>query len=100
MPDPYLSEDDLIVLSLAADGESMAAIGRWEKPCDKLVRLGYLSRGDKFNNFITPEGKERWAREEDRELHAIIQLNNLIVEGKEVEDAGPGDDGGVQQPRQ
>jgi hypothetical protein len=52
-----LTDDELTVLTLAAAGESIAAIGRWEEPCDRLVSLGLLSRGDKFNNFITAAGR-------------------------------------------
>ena len=68
MSDPFLSEDDLIVLSLAADGERMIAIGRWEKPTEKLEALGYLEYApDKFNAVITAAGRERWTAEEAAE---------------------------------
>ena len=94
MSDPFLSEDDLIVLSLAADGERMIAIGRWEKPTEKLEALGYLEYApDKFNAVITAAGRERWTAEEAAELHAIVRMNNMVVEekkGKEPADA-PGD---------
>jgi hypothetical protein len=80
---PFLNEDDLIVLSLAADGERMMPIGRWEVPTLKLLKLGYLTQNpDKFNCTITEAGRARWAIEERAELQAIIQLNNMMVEQK------------------
>jgi hypothetical protein len=55
---PELTDDERAVLMICDAGEAIAAIGRWETPVDHLVEIGLLSRADKFNNWITPEGKK------------------------------------------
>jgi len=88
---PALNEDELVILSLAAEGESLMALGRWEKPVERLLALGYLRAADKFNYFITPTGKARWKAEEADEVQAIIDWNNALVEKRQEEqdDASP-----------
>ena len=89
IPQPSLSEDESVVLSIAAEGASMMAIGRWEKPVKRLTTLGYLRAADKFNYFITDAGRQRWSREEAQELDDIVEWNNQLVEKrrKEADDA-------------
>ena len=105
--EPALSDDELVVLSIAAEGESMIPIGRWEEPVKRLVTLGYLWSADKFNNLITERGRKRWAAEDDREIDAIIRLNNQMAREKAAERAptidqkaedgdAPGDAGRLQ----
>lgn len=53
-----LTQDERTVLMIAAEGESMMAIARWEAPTESLVAKGLMQRADKFNNFITPAGRE------------------------------------------
>jgi len=67
-----LSDDEWTCLMIAAEGASMMAVGRWEASVDSLVTKGFMQRNDKFNNFITPAGREacRRAREENRRCHA------------------------------
>ena len=76
-----LSDDEFVVLTLAANGESMAAIGRWEKPIEHLVLLGMLHRHDKFNNVITSKGRQaHHAHEEKIELglaNAVARVNGV-----------------------
>lgn len=60
-----LSNDERTVLMICAKGEAIAAIGRWEQPVNHLVELGYLERGDKFNNFITEAGRTASKQSED-----------------------------------
>jgi hypothetical protein len=90
--EPELSDDELTILAIAAEGESMIPLGKWEKAVERLVSLGYLRRLDKFNNVITARGKARAAAQEDADAVAFINLNNLVVRRKE-EEAGdaPGD---------
>lgn len=80
---PSLSEDEEVVLSLAAEGESMMAMGRWEKPVLRLAELGYLRAADKFNYFVTDAGKRRWKVLESAELDAIVDWNNQIFEKRQ-----------------
>jgi hypothetical protein len=88
---PELSEDELLILSLAAEGESMMALGRWEKPVERLVAFGYLRAADQFNHFITTTGKARWVAEEAAEMQVIVEWNNelFVKRQEEQDDAGP-----------
>jgi hypothetical protein len=88
-PRPALSEDELTVLSIGAEGASMMALGRWEKPVKRLATLGYFRAADQFNYFITSAGSARWAEEEAGEVQALIDWNNSLVEKrqKEADDA-------------
>ena len=54
---PELTDDERTVLMIADQGESMMPIGRWERPVNHMVELGYLQRHDKFNNSITETGR-------------------------------------------
>ena len=60
-----LSDEEIAVLELSHQGNSMMPIGRWEKSVERLVRLGYLRAFDRFNNEITDQG--RYALEQARE---------------------------------
>ena len=68
-----LTEDERIVLTIAAEGESMMAIARWEKPIDALVARGLMQRGDKFNNFITPAGRAAIKQVEDEPYRQMLE---------------------------
>ena len=78
-----LTQDELTVLMIAAEGESMMPIGRWEDPVNNLVARGYLKRNDKFNNFITTEGRKALNRDEIETTKARIETTNQIVDGRE-----------------
>lgn len=77
-----LSADELTVLLIAAKGESMMPIGRWEAPVKSLLARGYLHAGDKFNNFITDAGRRAVNKDEDDTVRQMLNLNNTIVEQK------------------
>ena len=53
-----LTDDERTVLMIAAEGQSMMPIGRWEAPVEHLVEIGFLERHDKWNNLITTAGKQ------------------------------------------
>ena len=53
-----LTDDERTVLMIAAQGQSMMPLGRWETPVEHLVELGLLERHDKFNNVITLAGRK------------------------------------------
>jgi hypothetical protein len=104
--EPDLNDHELTVLAIAAEGEAMIPLGQWEQAVDRLVALGYLARtphpGDptgKFNCRITERGKVRAAAQEDEEVLAFLQLNNLMVQRKESADAGATDEGRNVVPR-
>ena len=82
-----MSDDEFTVLSIADKGESMMPLGRWQQPVEHLVELGYLMAADRFNNFITSEGKVA-LREHSDEVDtamgvALIKANNLRVAYRE-----------------
>lgn len=52
-----LTADERTVLDLAAQGQSMMPVGRWEIPVLTLARKGLLLKEDQFNYTITDEGK-------------------------------------------
>ena len=78
-----LTQDELTVLMIAAEGESMMPIGRWEDPVNNLVAKGYLKRNDKFNNYITTEGRKALNRDQIETTKARIETTNQIVDGRE-----------------
>ena len=67
-----LSQDELTVLMIAAQGESMMPIGRWEAPIESLVHKGYLRREDRFNNYITDQGRKAAEQAENANVKAVI----------------------------
>lgn len=77
----YITDDELTVLLIAAQGESMMPIGRWEKPVEALVAKGYLRANDRFNNVITPEGKAVLAdreKQDDEVYRDILRMGNRV----------------------
>ena len=77
---PDLSQDELTVLLIAAEGESMMPIGRWEAPTQSLVAKGYLHANDKFNNVITEAGRKACKQAEDDSMRALVGVGNEIVQ--------------------
>src|SRR5690349_11032406 len=76
-----LTEDEFTVLAIAAEGESMMPLGRWEQPVERLVELGYLERTDKFNNYITATGRiamHEYQKGADTALgQALVKANGM-----------------------
>ncbi len=83
-----LSQDELTVLLIAAKGEPVIPIGRWEAPIEQLIARGYLKpykhNGDPtgyFNNYITSEGQaavELAERVEDNNLYDAVMISSSI----------------------
>ena len=73
-----LSQDELTVLMIAVHGESMMAIGRWQKPIESLLQKGYMQSrgGDNFNCVITPAGR---AACEARDRQDTVDLMSAIT---------------------
>lgn len=81
-----LTQDEMTCLAISAQGENMLAIGRWEKPIDRLVELGLLVRFDKFNHQITPKGvleaERSLAGVDDAYVKAVIDVKNAQTQYK------------------
>lgn len=79
---PALTQDEIAVLMIAAEGEPMMPIGRWEKPVEALVSKGFLkghpSAQDptgRHNCYITDAGRQALQSEEaetDKALAATL----------------------------
>lgn len=72
-PPVELTQDESTLLQLAATGESMMPIGRWEKPIESLVKKGFLHQHDKFNNVITAAGRQAIERDEEKTWENLAQ---------------------------
>ncbi len=59
-----MTNDELTVLMIAAEGGSMAPIGRWEKPIRDLVSRGLMRKHDGVNYVITSAGMDAVLLEE------------------------------------
>jgi FkbM family methyltransferase len=59
-----MTDDEMTVLMIAAEGESMAPIGRWKEPLLALTERGLMSASDSVNYVITVKGRSELAREE------------------------------------
>lgn len=80
-----LSDDELTVLLIAAKGEPMLAIGRWEEPTKSLILKGYLQAcswaGDpsgNANNVITDAGRKAAREAEDAPFKALIEIGSKV----------------------
>lgn len=85
-----LTDDEFTVLSIAAQGQSMMAVARWEKPTDLLVEKGLMRREDKFNNFITSAGVaalEGRGIQDAKKLEvfaeSVVKVHNSVIMSRE-----------------
>jgi len=61
-----LTDDEFTVLCIAAHGQHMLAIGRWEEPVRALTLRKLMRQVDQVNYVITPEGRKAAdARDQD-----------------------------------
>jgi hypothetical protein len=83
-----LTDDEYIVLTIAAKGEPMMPIGKWKPAAESLVAKGYL-RGTPspqdpsgmFNLRITPEGaraSEQAEKGQDELLAQVLTVSGSI----------------------
>jgi hypothetical protein len=79
-----LTQDEFTCLMIMAEGASLAAIGRWEKPLDCLVERGLASRHDKFNNAITPAGRMALDERETGDAKAVLANAAQVTAAHEV----------------
>ena len=52
-----MTDDEYTVLMIAAEGESMIPIGRWEEPIRTLTLAGLMRKLDQVNYVITQAGR-------------------------------------------
>lgn len=77
-----LTEDEATVLMIAAKGESIIAIARWEKLIDDLVGRGLMQRLNKHNNVITLAGQqalEQYEKGTDEDLRQVLGFAQQIA---------------------
>lgn len=77
-----LTDDEYTVLSIAVEGQSMMAIGRWASPIEHLVAQGMLKRHDTFNNVITPKGRQALHAHEEKLDLGLIEAANKVANAK------------------
>lgn len=68
-----LTDDERTVLMIAAEGQSVMAIARWEKPVESLIQKGLMVRGDKWNNWITSAGRAAIKEVEDEPYRQMLE---------------------------
>lgn len=86
-----LTRDEVTILSIAAEGESMMPIGRWEKSVENLVKRGFLERHDKFNNTITEAGRAALEAEEADADAQLTKAIHAIKDARKIDDEGEDD---------
>ena len=59
-----MTDDEMTVLLIVVEGESLAPIGRWEQPILSLTERGLMKRNDAVNYVITDKGRVAVAQEE------------------------------------
>lgn len=81
-----LTNDEYTLLMLAAQGQSLISIGRWEPSIEHLVAINYLHQLDKHNNVITDLGRiamEHHQDEVDTDMaKAMIKVHNQRVQSR------------------
>lgn len=67
-----MTDDEMTVLLIAAQGESMIPIGRWEQPLLALTERGLMRCYDGVNYGITAKGQEAVKQEEKERDGALL----------------------------
>ena len=70
-----LTDDELTVLLIAKEGQSMMPIGRWEKPVKNLAEKGLLTKFDNVNYGITKAGTALAEQRNDDDARAVLELS-------------------------
>lgn len=68
-----MTDDEMTVLLIAAQGSSMIPIGRWEQSIFALTERGLMKCNDAVNYVITPKGREAVKQEEKERDAAFIK---------------------------
>ena len=80
-----LTSDEKTILMIAASGQPMIPVGRWENPVKSLVKKGYMQphphAGDPtghFNNHITAAGRQAIEDTDDEDFKALIETAGAV----------------------
>lgn len=73
-----LTQDEHSILLIAAEGGSIAPIGKWKDPVLNLHRRGLLRRLDDMNYVGTEAGNRAGEELENENLRALIHANNAV----------------------
>ena len=76
-----LSNDEMSVLMIAAQGQTMLPIGRWEEPTKSLAAKGFmkceiLAGGPQY--MITEAGRAAMEKGDDDNIRAIIETTSEV----------------------
>ena len=77
-----ITDDEATVLMIAAEGEILAPIGRWEQPIKALHARGLMKMYNPWNYGIDDAGKAALADREkaiDEDLKAVLNGGNKIA---------------------
>jgi hypothetical protein len=80
-----LTDDEYTVLAIAAQGQYMAPIGRWEQPVYALARRGLLFKHDAVNYTITSLGKTALANREQDDDRALGMALQKVARAPQVQ---------------
>jgi hypothetical protein len=73
-----ISQDEMTVLSIAAEGQHVAPIGRWKPAVLSLTLKGLMQRVDDVNYTITAQGRIEQAGEDDKAIREILESGAKI----------------------
>ena len=76
-----LTNDEMAVLMIAARGDYMLAIGRWEAPTKSLAAKGFMKRemiNDGPQYMITDAGRAAMEKGDDDNIRAMIEHGSQI----------------------
>ena len=77
---PGLSDDEYTCLAICAQGESLAAIGRWKPALESLSSAGFVHRHDIANHVITDAGRKALQERETQDEEALTQVLRKGIE--------------------
>lgn len=75
-----LTNDEATVLMIAAKGQSMIAIGRWEVPIRQLVARGLMKKNDAVNFSITDPGLAALSAHEEQVDAAVVSSTRKLID--------------------
>lgn len=73
-----LTDDERAVLMIAAQGQYMIPMGRWEKPILSLAVRGLMRKLDDVNYVITEAGRLASGDAEDDAVRGMLNARNRV----------------------
>ena len=77
--------DEFTILLLAAEGESLAPIGRWKQPILDLAERGLMRKDDEVNYVITQDGRRACDEQnaaDERALSDVLARSQKTIEAR------------------